>query len=161
MKADIRINTDAAFHTLTDHVISHCPLQHNNTLEPVFVYLLCTHVDWLPVVTLPLPPHHFNGPMTSPARRPSPPAHQLYPSLNPTLTQPLCRLLLEQYHSVHLAQGVGGLCWDCPGLPTMIQQRRQKGGRKLGNRTKKKNSPSGCTPPCSTDLCPPINIPYL
>lgn len=134
-------------------------MQHNDPLEPVFVYLLRTCLPTSPRSFTPT--HYQASPMTSPTLRPSPPVlHQLPRSTvsfpqSPLLTQPVCPQMLEQYHSVRLAQGVGGLHWVSPGLPTMLWQKRQKeGGRKRGEGRvtdgfNKKNSPSGSTPPHS------------
>lgn len=83
-----------------------------------FVYLLCTHVCLRPLTYTPLPSIY---PVPWPAQ-PRGHLHQsftnslhlVYPSLSPSpsppfLTQPVCPQMLEQYCSVHLAQGVGGL----------------------------------------------------
>ena len=144
------------------------PMQHNDPLEPVFVYLLHTHLP--PSLPSSIPTQHQSSLMASPAPRPTPPVLPKLPIStvppSPLLTQPVCPKMIEQYRSVHLAQGVGGLHRVSPGLLTMPQQKKQSEGKKTGEGRvtdgfNKKNSPSGSAPPHSTDLWPPINIPSL
>lgn len=80
------------------------------------------------------PTHHQASPMTSPALRPSLLVPQQHPnstvslSQSPLLTKPVCPQMLEQYRSVRLAQGVGGLRRVSPGFLTMLWQKRQREG---------------------------------
>lgn len=83
--------------------------------------------------------------------------HQVYPSLcTPPLTQPVCPQILKQYHSVRLAQGVGGLYWVSPSLVTMLHS---WGGCRWQNR--REEFSLRLHPTRFPDLWPPINIPSI